>query len=107
MKMGVIMEKPKPELLSTDLFDDDGGKLYYKASEMDGYIDALKASLADMIKYVEWLKEVKVWVILEYNDEGVYIIHDVYATHELALKEMATIEPSAGAYISAFEVEQP
>ncbi len=36
------MEKPKPELLSTDLFDNDGGKLYYKASEMDPYIADLQ-----------------------------------------------------------------
>jgi len=36
------MEKPDPELLYTDLFDDDGGKLYYKASEMDGYISDLQ-----------------------------------------------------------------
>jgi len=53
------------------------------------------------------LDEVKIWIILEYNEEGVYTVHDVYATYELALEEMETIEPSSGAYISAFEVEQP
>jgi hypothetical protein len=36
------MEKPESELLSTDLWDDDGGRLYYKASEMDDYLTDLQ-----------------------------------------------------------------
>jgi hypothetical protein len=47
------MEKPEPVLLSTDLFDDDGGRLYYKASEMDAYIAELRASLREMTEYAE------------------------------------------------------